>query len=149
MFPDEVWEQVFSFLGSDADRNAAAAVCRAWARAERRSRRRVFVGNCYAVAPAAAVARFPEARAAAVKGKPHFADFNLVPGDWGGGADAWVAAMAEGWPLLEELRLKRMVVSDDCLEALARGFKNLRVLALTSCDGFSTAGLAAIAAHCR
>ncbi|OAY73371.1 Transport inhibitor response 1-like protein [Ananas comosus] len=149
MFPDEVWEQVFSFLGSDADRNAAAAVCRAWARAERRSRRRVFVGNCYAVAPAAAVARFPEARAAAVKGKPHFADFNLVPGDWGGGADAWVAAMAEGWPLLEELRLKRMVVSDDCLEALARAFKNLRVLALTSCDGFSTAGLAAIAAHCR
>nr|CAD1830015.1 unnamed protein product [Ananas comosus var. bracteatus] len=70
MFPDEVWEQVFSFLGSDADRNAAAAVCRAWARAERRSRRRVFVGNCYAVAPAAAVARFPEARAAAVKGSP-------------------------------------------------------------------------------
>ncbi|CAD5172313.1 transport inhibitor response 1-like protein Os05g0150500 [Musa acuminata AAA Group] len=148
-FPDEVWEHVFSFLAADADRNAVALVCRAWHRIERRSRRRVFVGNCYAVAPAAAVRRFPEVRAAAIKGKPHFADFNLVPTDWGGGAEAWVEAMAEGWPHLEELRLKRMVVSDDCLELIARSFKNFGVLSLVSCDGFSTAGLAAIAANCR
>ncbi|XP_072954102.1 transport inhibitor response 1-like protein Os05g0150500 [Typha angustifolia] len=149
MFPDEVWEHVFSFLPSDADRNAAAASCHAWLRIERRSRRRVFVGNCYAVAPAVAVARFPEARAVEVKGKPHFADFDLVPGDWGGGADEWVAAMAEGWPQLEELRFKRMVVSDDCLEVIARSFRNFRVLGLAFCEGFSTAGLAAIAANCR
>ncbi|CAL9750267.1 unnamed protein product [Musa acuminata subsp. burmannicoides] len=149
MFPDEVWEHVFSFLPADADRNAAALVCRAWYRIERRSRWRVFVGNCYAVEPAAAVRRFPEVRAAAIKGKPHFADFNLVPSDWGGGAEAWVEAMAEGWPHLEELRLKRMVVSDDCLELIARCFKNFKVLSLVSCEGFSTAGLAAIAANCR
>ncbi|RWV94808.1 hypothetical protein GW17_00042621 [Ensete ventricosum] len=148
-FPDEVWELVFSFLAADADRNAVALVCRGWHRIERRSRRRVFVGNCYAVAPAAAVRRFPEVRAAAIKGKPHFADFNLVPTDWGGGAEAWVEAMAGGWPHLEELRLKRMVVSDDCLELIARSFKNFGVLSLVSCDGFSTAGLAAIAANCR
>ncbi|KAG6508785.1 transport inhibitor response 1-like protein Os05g0150500 [Zingiber officinale] len=149
MFPDEVWEHVFSFLTSDADRNAAALVCRNWNRIERRSRKRVFVGNCYSVAPTVAVRLFPEVRAAVIKGKPHFADFNLVPSDWGGGAEAWVEAMAEGWPNLEELRFKRMVVSDDCLDLIARSFKNFKVLSLVSCDGFSTSGLAAIAANCR
>ncbi|XP_010941793.1 transport inhibitor response 1-like protein Os05g0150500 [Elaeis guineensis] len=149
MFPDEVWEHIFSFVADDRDRNAVSLVCSGWYRIERRSRRRIFVGNCYAISPAAAVRRFPEVRAVSIKGKPHFADFNLVPSDWGGGAEAWVAAMAEGWPQLEELRLKRMVVTDDCFELIARSFKNFRVLALSSCEGFSTAGLAAIAANCR
>ncbi|XP_042469842.1 transport inhibitor response 1-like protein Os05g0150500 [Zingiber officinale] len=148
-FPDEVWEHTFSFLPTGADRNAVALVCRSWHRIERLSRRKIFVGNCYAVAPATAVRRFPEVRSATIKGKPHFADFNLVPADWGGGAGTWIQSMAEGWPLLEELRLKRMVVSDDCLELVARSFKNFRVLSLVSCEGFSTAGLAAIAANCR
>lgn len=148
MFPDEVWEHIFSFVADDCDRNSVSLVCRGWYHIERRSRRRIFVGNCYAVAPTAAVRRFPEVRAVSLKGKPHFADFNLVPSDWGGGAEAWVAAMAEGWPQLEELRLKRMVVTDDCLELIARSFKNFSVLALSSCEGFSTAGLAAIAANC-
>ncbi|XP_074592815.1 protein TRANSPORT INHIBITOR RESPONSE 1-like [Curcuma longa] len=148
-FPDEVWEHTFSFLPTDADRNAVSLVCRSWHRIERLSRRKIFVGNCYAVAPAAAVRRFPQVRAATIKGKPHFADFNLVPTDWGGGAGRWIQSMAEGWPLLEELRLKRMVVSDDCLEIAARSFKNFRVLSLVSCEGFSTAGLASVAANCR
>ncbi|KAG1326309.1 transport inhibitor response 1-like protein [Cocos nucifera] len=149
MFPDEVWEHVFSFLAADGDRNAVSLVCRGWHSIERRSRRRIFVGNCYAVAPAVAVRRFPNVRVVSIKGKPHFADFNLVPSDWGGRADAWIAAMAEGWPLLEELHLKRMVVTDECLELIARSFKNFRVLALSFCEGVSTAGLAAIAANCR
>ncbi|XP_074564970.1 transport inhibitor response 1-like protein Os05g0150500 [Curcuma longa] len=148
-FPDEVWEHTFSFLPTDADRNAVALVCRSWHRIERLSRRKIFVGNCYAVEPAAAVRRFPEVRAATIKGKPHFADFNLTITDWGGGAGRWIQSMAKGWPLLEELRLKRMVVSDDCLEIAARSFKNFRVLSLASCEGFSTAGLASVAANCR
>ncbi|PKA54361.1 Protein transport inhibitor response 1 [Apostasia shenzhenica] len=149
LFPDEVWEHVFSFVEGDADRNAISLVCRGWYRIERRCRRRIFVGNCYAVSPAAALRRFPEVRSVAVKGKPHFADFNLVPSDWGGGAAAWVDALAEACPQLEELRLKRMVVTDDCLELIARSFRNFKVLSLASCEGFSTAGLAFIAANCR
>ncbi|KAK6918227.1 Transport inhibitor response 1 domain [Dillenia turbinata] len=50
---------------------------------------------------------FPE------EGKPHFADFNLVPDSWGGFVDPWVSAMGQAFPLLEELRLKCMAVSDE------------------------------------
>uniref|UniRef100_A0A0D9WCW6 Transport inhibitor response 1 domain-containing protein n=1 Tax=Leersia perrieri TaxID=77586 RepID=A0A0D9WCW6_9ORYZ len=42
-----------------------------------------------------------------------------------------------------------MVVTDECLEMIAASFRNFQVLRLVSCDGFSTAGLAAIAAGCR
>lgn len=84
-----------------------------------------------------------------LKGKPHFADFDLVPYDWGGGVRSWVAAMAEAAPQVEELRLKRMVVPDESLELISRAFGNFRVLVLVSCEGFSTDGLAAVAANCR
>ncbi|CAN6336306.1 unnamed protein product [Urochloa humidicola] len=147
--PDEVWEHAFSFLPADSDRGAAAAACRSWLRAERRSRRRLAVANCYAVSPQDAVDRFPSVRAVEVKGKPHFADFGLVPPGWGAAAPPWVAAAAAGWPLLEELSFKRMVVTNDCLEMIAGSFRNFQVLRLVSCEGFSTAGLAAIAAGCR
>lgn len=84
-----------------------------------------------------------------LKGKPHFADFNLVPHEWGGYAYPWIAAFAKAYPWLEELRLKRMVVSDEALELIAKKFKNFRVLVMYSCEGFSTDGLATIAANCR
>lgn len=84
-----------------------------------------------------------------IKGKPHFADFNLVPSDWGGGASAWVDTLAEACPQLEELRFKRMVVTDDCLELIGMSFRNFKVLSLVSCEGFSTSGLASIASNCR
>ncbi|XP_062230771.1 transport inhibitor response 1-like protein Os05g0150500 [Phragmites australis] len=147
--PDEVWEHAFSFLPSASDRGAVAGSCHSWLRAERRSRRRLIVANCYAAAPRDAVERFPAVRAAEVKGKPHFADFGLVPPAWGAAAEPWVAAAADGWPLLEELSFKRMVVTDECLEMIAASFRNFQVLRLVSCEGFSTAGLAAIAAGCR
>ena len=50
---------------------------------------------------------------------------------------------------LEELRLKRMVVTDKSLELLSRSFMNFKSLVLVSCEGFTTDGLAAIAANCR
>ncbi|XP_020584835.1 transport inhibitor response 1-like protein Os05g0150500 [Phalaenopsis equestris] len=149
MFPDEVWEYVFSFVEGDVDRNAISLVCRGWYGIERRCRRRIFVGNCYAVSPEMVFRRFPEVRAVSIKGKPHFADFNLVPSGWGGGAGLWVEALVEACPQLEELRLKRMVVADDCLELIGRYFRNFKVLSLTSCEGFSTAGLASVARNCR
>nr|CAD1836655.1 unnamed protein product [Ananas comosus var. bracteatus] len=161
-FPEEVVEHIFGFLTAHRDRNAASLVCRAWYHVERMSRRRVFVGNCYAVRPERVAARFPAVRSLTVKGKPHFADFNLVPPDWGGLAAPWIEAFASspaaaaaaaggraGRAPLEELRMKRMVVSDECLETLARSFPNFRALVLISCEGFSTHGLAAVATHCR
>ncbi|KAL0450836.1 UNVERIFIED_CONTAM: protein AUXIN SIGNALING F-BOX 2 [Sesamum latifolium] len=57
--------------------------------------------------------------------------------------------MAKSGINLEELRLKRMVVSDESLELLAKSFPNFKSLVLVSCEGFTTDGLAAIASNCR
>ncbi|PON96653.1 F-box domain containing protein [Trema orientale] len=148
-FPEEVLEHVFSFIQSDTDRNAISMVCKSWYEIERWCRRRIFVGNCYAVSPGMVIRRFPEVRSIELKGKPHFADFNLVPEGWGGYVSPWIVAMATAYPWLEEIRLKRMVITDESLELIAKSFKNFKVLVLSSCEGFSTDGLAAIAAHCR
>ncbi|CAN6270404.1 unnamed protein product [Urochloa humidicola] len=148
-FPEEVVEHIFSFLPSHGDRNAVSLVCKVWYEVERLSRIAVFVGNCYAVRPERVVRRFPNVRSLTVKGKPHFADFNLVPPDWGGYAGPWIEAAARSCVGLEELRMKRMVVSDDNLELLARSFPRFQALVLISCEGFSTDGLAAIASHCK
>lgn len=148
-FPEEVLEHVFSFIQSDTDRNAISMVCKSWYEIERWCRRRIFIGNCYAVSPRMVTRRFPEVRSIELKGKPHFADFNLVPDGWGGYVYPWISAMATGYPWLEEIRLKRMVVTDESLELIAKSFKNFKVLVLSSCEGFSTDGLAAIAANCR
>ena len=148
-FPEEVLEYVFSFINSDKDRNAVSLVCKSWYEIERWCRRRIFIGNCYAVSPGIMIRRFPEIRSVEIKGKPHFADFNLVPEGWGGYVHPWLVAMSGAYPFLEEIRLKRMVVTDECLDLISNTFNNFRVLVLSSCEGFSTQGLASIAANCR
>ncbi|XP_010430752.1 PREDICTED: GRR1-like protein 1 [Camelina sativa] len=147
--PSKVLKHILSFIDSNEDRNSVSLVCKSWFETERKTRKRVFVGNCYAVTPAAVARRFPAMRSLTLKGKPHFADYNLVPDGWGGYACPWIESMAAKSPYLEEIRLKRMVVTDDCLERIAASFKNFKVLVLTSCEGFSTDGIAAIASTCR
>lgn len=148
-FPDEVIEHVFDFVTSQKDRNSVSLVCKSWYKIERLSRQSVFIGNCYAISPERVIGRFRGLKSLTLKGKPHFADFNLLPYDWGGWVYPWVDALAKSRVGLEELRLKRMVVSDDCLELLSRSFVNFKSLVLVSCEGFTTDGLAAIAANCR
>ncbi|KVI12519.1 protein TRANSPORT INHIBITOR RESPONSE 1-like isoform X1 [Cynara cardunculus var. scolymus] len=148
-FPDDVLEHIFSFITSDKDRNVVSLVCKSWYEIERWCRRRIFVGNCYAVSPGMVIRRFPDVRSVELKGKPHFADFNLVPDGWGGYVYPWIAEFSRAYPWLEEIRLKRMVVTDESLELISKSFKSFKVLVLSSCEGFSTDGLAAIAANCR
>ncbi|XP_030473189.1 protein TRANSPORT INHIBITOR RESPONSE 1-like [Syzygium oleosum] len=148
-FPDEVLERVLSLLASHKDRSAVSLVSKAWYHAERWSRRRVFIGNCYSVTPEIVARRFPNIRSVTLKGKPRFSDFNLVPQNWGADIRSWLAVFADRYPFLEELRLKRMTVTDESLKFLALKFQNFRALSLLSCDGFSTNGLAAIATRCR
>ncbi|KAL2529250.1 Protein AUXIN SIGNALING F-BOX 3 [Forsythia ovata] len=148
-FPEEVLEHIFEFLTSHRDRNAVSLVCKSWYTVERFSREKVFIGNCYAISPERLISRFPRVRSLTLKGKPHFADFNLVPHDWGGYVQPWIESMAKGGVNLEELRLKRMLVSDESLELLANFFPNFKSLVLVSCEGFTTDGLAAIASNCR
>ncbi|XP_031499990.1 protein TRANSPORT INHIBITOR RESPONSE 1-like [Nymphaea colorata] len=148
-FPDEVLEHVLAFVRSHKDRSAVSLVCKDWYAAERWTRSHVFIGNCYSVSPEILVRRFPNIRSITLKGKPRFSDFNLVPANWGADIGSWLVVLAKAYPFLEELRLKRMAVTDESLDYLAQSFPNFRALSLVSCDGFSTDGLASIATHCR
>ncbi|KAK4376314.1 hypothetical protein RND71_006991 [Anisodus tanguticus] len=147
-FPEQVLKHLFSFLASDKDRNSVSLVCKSWYEIERRCRKSVFIGNCYSVSPEIMIKRFPEVRSVNLKGKPHFADFNLVPEGWGAYVEPWIVAMCRSYTCLEEIRLKRMVVSDEALELISTSFEDFKVLVLLSCEGFTTDGLAAIAANC-
>ncbi|XP_049343509.1 protein TRANSPORT INHIBITOR RESPONSE 1-like [Solanum verrucosum] len=148
-FPEQVLKHLFSLLTSHKDRNSISLVSKSWYELERRSRRSVFIGNCYAVSPEIMITRFPQLTSIYLKGKPHFADFNLVPEGWGAYLQPWIAAMSPSYPWLEEIRLKRMVVTDDSLDLISTSFHHFKVLVLLSCEGFTTDGLAAIAANCR
>ncbi|KAK6917463.1 Transport inhibitor response 1 domain [Dillenia turbinata] len=148
-FPDEVLERILSFITSREDRSSVSLVSKDWYNAERWTRTSIFIGNCYSVSPEIVICRFPKIKSFTIKGKPRFSDFNLVPPNWGADIQAWLFAFASAYPFLEELRLKRMTVSDESLEFLSLRFSNFRALSLLSCDGFSTDGLAFIASNCK
>ncbi|KAI9121687.1 hypothetical protein K1719_008720 [Acacia pycnantha] len=148
-FPDEVLERVLSLLKSHKDRSSVSLVCKDWYNAERWSRSHVFIGNCYSVSPEILTRRFPNIRSVTLKGKPRFSDFNLVPPNWGADIHSWLLVFAKKYPSLQELKLKRMTVTDESFEFLSLSFPNFKALSLLSCDGFSTDGLAAIATNCK
>ncbi|MCO5599050.1 hypothetical protein L7F22_053149 [Adiantum nelumboides] len=148
-FPDEVLEHVLAFVTSQKDRNSVSLVCKAWLKADRWSRRNVFIGNCYSCTPDILTRRFPCVKSLILKGRPRFSDFNLVPPNWGASVQPWLQELALKDPCLEELRLKRMTITDEGLTLIAHSFPNFRVLVLIFCDGFSTGGLATIARNCR
>ncbi|KAK2992092.1 hypothetical protein RJ640_023475 [Escallonia rubra] len=146
---ENVLENVLVFLTCRRDRSSVSLVCKSWCRAEALTRSELFIGNCYAVSPARATERFERVRSVALKGKPRFADFSLLPPDWGAHFAPWASAMAGAYPGLEKVYLKRMSVTDEDLAVLARSFPQFKELALVCCEGFGTSGLAVVASHCR
>ncbi|EYU27894.1 hypothetical protein ABFS82_13G114500 [Erythranthe guttata] len=148
-FPDEVLEKVLSFVNSHKDRSSVSLVRKDWYNAERWTRSKLFIGNCYSVSPEIVARRFPRIKSVTLKGKPRFSDFNMLPRDWGANVHPWLVMFAKVYPFLEELRLKRMTVTDESLELLAKSFSGFKALSLSSCDGFTENGLKALASHCR
>ncbi|XP_059294363.1 protein AUXIN SIGNALING F-BOX 2 [Lycium ferocissimum] len=145
-FPEEVVEHVFDYLTCHRDRNAVSVVCKSWYNIERLSRDKVLVGNCYAVTPERVIARFPRLKSLTLKGKP---DSYVFSPHWGGFLHPWIETIVSTGLHLEELRLKRMVVSDKTLHLISQSFPNFKSLVLVGCQGFSTDGIAAIASNCR
>ncbi|KAH6790534.1 F-box/RNI-like superfamily protein [Perilla frutescens var. frutescens] len=148
-FPDEVLEKVLSFIDSHKDRSSISLVRKDWYNAERWTRSKLFIGNCYAVSPEIVARRFRRIKSVTLKGRPRFSDFNMLPSDWGANVHSWMVMFAKVYPFMEELRLKRMTVTDESLELLAKSFPDFKALSLSSCDGFSENGLKAVTSHCR
>lgn len=84
-----------------------------------------------------------------LKGKPRFADFNLIPVNWGAHFNPWVNSMAIAYPWLEKFYLKRMLVTDEDLCIVSQLLPGFKELVLDYCEGFGTRGLAAVASNCR
>ncbi|XP_047329770.1 transport inhibitor response 1-like protein [Impatiens glandulifera] len=150
--PDQVLENVLEnvlfFLTSRRDRNAASLVCKSWYRAEALTRSELFIGNCYSVSPSRVTDRFRNVRSVTLKGKPRFADFNLIPNDWGAYFKPWVNAMGSSYLALEKICLKRMYIRNKDLKMIASSFISFKELVLICCEGFGTYGLSLIAAKC-
>ncbi|XP_062210157.1 transport inhibitor response 1-like protein [Phragmites australis] len=149
---DNVLETVLQFLDARRDRSAASLVCLSWHRAESATRESVAVRNLLAASAARTARRFPNARSLLLKGRPRFADFNLLPPGWAASAfRPWAAAFASGaFPALTSLYLKRIPITDADLDLLSRSLPaSFLDLSMLLCDGFSSRGLASIATHCR
>ncbi|CAN4082246.1 unnamed protein product [Withania somnifera] len=137
--PEEVVEHVFHYLSCQRDRNTVSLVCKSWYHIERFSRYKVLVPNCYATTPERVLSRFPSLKSLTLKGHTH----------WGALVHPWINAIASTPSVeLEELRLKRMIVSDNILQRISQSFPRFKSLVLVSCQGFSNHGLAAIASNC-
>ncbi|CAH9129897.1 unnamed protein product [Cuscuta epithymum] len=146
---ENVLKHVLCYVTDRRDRNATSLVCKSWYRIEAMTRSEVFIGNCYAVSPQRVRDRFSRVKSLIVKGKPRFADFGLLPPDWGARVDAWITAFSQPYGALEKLYLKRMVILDEDMQALAEAFPNLEELVVVCCEGFGTMGLAFVAGECR
>nr|AVV48462.1 F-box protein [Bassia scoparia] len=146
---ENVLENVLHFLTCRRDRNAASLVCKAWYRAEALTRSHLFIGNCYAVGPARVTERFRRVRSVIIKGRPRFADFGLMPPNWGAHSYRWFSVFAQAYPGLEKIHLKRMCVTDDDLELISKSFPSLKEITLVCCEAFGTSGLAFLASNSR
>ncbi|CAN8230692.1 unnamed protein product [Cochlearia groenlandica] len=146
---ENVLENVLQFVTSRSDRNAVSLVCRSWWRVDAQNRSEVFIGNCYSLSPSRLTRRFKKVRSIVLKGKPRFADFSLMPPNWGARFDPWVKEIANAYPWLEKVYLKRMFVTDDDLALLAESFPGFKELVLVCCEGFGTSGIAIVANKCR
>ncbi|KAK9060151.1 hypothetical protein SSX86_020855 [Deinandra increscens subsp. villosa] len=146
--PESMVEKIMNNLTSNRDRNSASLVNKLWYTVDGNSRRTVYVSNCYAVSPSRVIDRFPNLRSLILKSNSGISYPRFDSNDWDGTVDPWIDAMCRNCPLLEELRLKRMIVSDQNLDVISTRFPNFKSLVLSSCSGFTIAGLSAIASNC-
>lgn len=148
--PDEVLKCVMGYLEEPCDRSAVSLVCKRWYRVDALTRKHVTIAFCYTISPSDLGARFPELESLKLKGKPRASMFNLIPQDWGGYAEPWINEISQTLLCLKALHLRRMIVTDEDLRALARARGHiLQVLKLEKCSGFTTLGLLEVARSCR
>lgn len=146
---ENVLENVLAFLTSKKDRNAVSLVNKSWYRVEADTRLELIIGNCYSVSPERVVNRFKAIRSLVLKGKPRFADFSLLPRDWGAHFNPWIMVLKDAYRGLEKLCLKRMCVMNSDLVVVANSFVGFKEIVIVCCDGFGTCGLAVLASKCR
>ncbi|KAI3706242.1 hypothetical protein L6452_23852 [Arctium lappa] len=147
---DTVFNCVVPYIHDGRDRNSVSLVCRKWCELDGTTRKHVTVHMCYSTTPFRLRQRFPLLESLTLKGKPRAAMWDLVPEDWGGYVTPWVREIASSFNCLKSVHFRRMIVRDSDLELLTRTRgKELRVLKIDVCSGFSTDGLLHIGKNCN
>ncbi|XP_076953370.1 coronatine-insensitive protein 1-like [Bidens hawaiensis] len=147
---DLVFECLIPYIHDSRDRQSLSLVCRRWYELEAQTRKHVMIALCYAATPERLSQRFPYLESVTLKGKPRAAMYNLIPEDWGGFVTPWVEEIARSFGCLKAVHFRRMIVTDEDLEVLARSRGHvLQVLKLDKYSGFSTDGLLHICRLCR
>lgn len=98
----------------------------------------LFKGNIYVASPEIIVRRFTRIRPLTLKGKFRFIYFNPVPPNWRENVLPLMFAMSSSYPMLEEFKLKRMVVTKESFDFLSHSLTNFHVYSLSNCEGVIT-----------
>ncbi|XP_071735144.1 coronatine-insensitive protein 1-like [Rutidosis leptorrhynchoides] len=153
---DRVFDFIIPYIHTTDDRNSVSLVCRKWYHLDCLTRKYVTIHFCYATSPHRLSRRFPFLESLTLKGKPGNAipratAFQWVPHDWGGYVTPWIEVIANtnSFRCLKSIRFRRMIVTDSDLEVLVRmRGKDIRVLDINACSGFSTDGLLKVSTNC-
>ncbi|GJX39480.1 coronatine-insensitive protein 1-like protein [Tanacetum coccineum] len=142
---DTVFNCVIPYIHDVDDRNSLSLVCRRWCELEGMTRKHVTVHLFYSPKASRLYQRFPFLESLTLKGLPLWFPENLSIG-----INPWIQEIAVSFKCLKELHIRHMDVHDSDLELLARTRgKDLRVLKISKCEGFSTDGLLHIGKYCN
>nr|GEV63735.1 hypothetical protein [Tanacetum cinerariifolium] len=142
---DTVFNCVIPYIHDGDDRNSLSLVFRRWCELEGMTRKHVTVHLFYSPKASSLYQRFPFLESLILKGLRLWFLENLSIG-----INPWIQEIAVSFKCLKELHIRHMDVHDSDLELLAktRG-KDLRVLKISKCEGFSTDGLLHIYKYCN
>nr|GEZ17412.1 hypothetical protein [Tanacetum cinerariifolium] len=141
-----VFNCVISYIHNGADRNAVSLVCHKWYELDCMTRKHVTVHVIYLPTPSRLLKRFPFIESLTLKGLPLYfmKNYSCI------GITPWFKEITVSFKYLKVLHVRCLSVLDTDLKLLMRTrAKDLRVLKIIKCQGFSTDGLMHIGKYCN
>ncbi|GAB2210314.1 hypothetical protein Droror1_Dr00015578 [Drosera rotundifolia] len=151
--PDELIIEIFSHLGAKSTRDAASLVCRRWLGLERISRDTLRVGasgNPDEIVELFAD-RFPNVRTLYVDERLSVSTTvsSSVGRQSSDKSKQLRGSYKKGRYSYEDSKIEQLSLTDNGLNAVAKGFPNLGKLSLIWCSNVSNMGLKSVAESCR
>ncbi|PWA99561.1 hypothetical protein CTI12_AA006220 [Artemisia annua] len=142
---DTFFNCVIPYIQNGDDRNSVSLVCREWYELDCMTRKLLTVHLIYSPTPSRLHQRFPSIDSLTLKGLPFWfkrkSSIEITP---------WVQEIFVSYKCLKVLHIRRVVIRDSDLKLLARTRgKDLQVLKIYRCEGFSTDGLLHIGKYCN
>nr|GEX30286.1 hypothetical protein [Tanacetum cinerariifolium] len=142
-----VLDCVLPYIHDGDDLISISLVSRKFYELDRITRKHITVHLFYASNPSTLSNRFPFIESLTLKGLPNWDPSPQLPNI---DITPWIKEISVKFEFLKALYIRRMLVSDEHLELLAktRG-RDLRTLKICECEGFSNNGLLHISEYCN